>query len=273
MNMLQAVLMGLLQGLTEFLPVSSSGHLVIGGKLLNIEQSGILLDVCLHFGTLVAVCIFFWPQIRDILTTLGAVLLRKKTKDHKVLRQRRKNLMLLLCIIVSCIPTAIIGLVLEHYSDVLFNSVKLVGALLLVTGIILWLAPRRHKTPDTAQAVNPKKALIIGLVQGLAVLPGISRSGSTIAASLFLGLSREEAARFSFLISVPAILGATLLEMLKLRGDTIATELLPAMVGAVVAGVSGYFALRFFIKLLNKGKLYYFSIYCWILGLAALLFI
>lgn len=273
MNMLQAVLMGLLQGLTEFLPVSSSGHLIIGGELLGIEQNGILLDVCLHFGTLVAVCIFFWPQIRDILAALGAVLLRKKTKNKEVLQQRRKNLMILLCIIVACVPTAIIGLILENYSNVLFNSVKLVGVLLLVTGVILWLTPRKDKEPGEAKPLNPKKALIIGLVQGVAVLPGISRSGSTIATSLFLGISREEAARFSFLISVPAILGATLLEMLKLRSDGFSAELLPALVGAIVAGVSGYFALRFLIKVLNKGKLYYFSIYCWILGLTALIFI
>lgn len=270
MNMLQAVLMGLLQGLTEFLPVSSSGHLIIGGELLGIEQSGILLDVCLHFGTLVAVCIFFWPQIRDILESLFAVILRKKTKDQKVLQKRRKNLMILLCIIVACIPTGIIGLILEHYSDTLFSSVKLVGALLLVTGVVLWLTPRKAKEADEAKPLNPKRALIIGLVQGIAVLPGISRSGSTIATSLFLGISREEAARFSFLISVPVILGATLLEMLKLRSGGLSAELLPALVGAVVAGVSGYFALRFLIKVLNKGKLYYFSIYCWVLGLVAL---
>lgn len=273
MNMLQALLMGLLQGLTEFLPVSSSGHLIIGEKLLGIKQSGILLEVCLHFGTLVAVCIFFWPQIRDIITSFFAVLLRKKTYDRKELQKRRQSLFLLLCIIVACIPTAIIGLVLEHYSDALFSSVKLVGALLLVTGVVLWLTPRSAASKAAAKPLTVKKSLIIGLVQGLAVLPGISRSGSTIAASLFCGVSREDAARFSFLISVPAILGATLLEAFKLKQTGLTAELLPAIFGAVVAGVSGYLALRFLIKLLNRGKLYYFSFYCWALGAIALLFL
>lgn len=271
MNMLQAVLMGLLQGLTEFLPVSSSGHLIIGGELLGIPQNGILLEVALHFGTLVAVCIFFWPQIRDIIVSFFAVLLRKKTKDKQVILKRRKDLLLLLCIIVASIPTAIIGLVIQHYSDTLFTSVKLVGALLLVTGLLLWLTPR--KPVDKPKPVTVKKSLIIGLVQGFAVLPGISRSGSTIAAQLFMGISREEAARFSFLISLPAILGATLLEALKMKSGGISAELFPAIIGAIVAGVTGYFALRFLIKLLNKGKLYYFSIYCWILGLVALIFL
>lgn len=271
MNMIQAILMGLLQGLTEFLPVSSSGHLIIGEKLLGIQQSGILLEVCLHLGTLVAVCIFFRQQIWDIIEALLAVVMRKKDDDDAVLKKRRQSLMLFLCIIVACIPTGIIGLVLEHYSDVLFKSVKLVGVLLLVTGIILWLTPR--KPVENPKPLTVKKSLIIGLVQGLAVLPGISRSGSTIATSLFCGISREEAARFSFLISVPAILGATLLEALKLKSGGMWHELLPALAGAVVAGVVGYLALVFLIKVLNKGKLYYFSIYCWILGLVALIFV
>lgn len=271
MTMIQAVLMGLLQGLTEFLPVSSSGHLIIGGELLEIQQTGILLEVCLHCGTLVAVCIFFRQQIYDIIESLMAVLLRRKTKNEVVLQKRRHNLLLLLYIIVACIPTGIIGLVLEHYSDVLFTSVKLVGALLLVTGAVLWLTPRQPKKKPTH--ITVKKSLIIGLVQGLAVLPGISRSGSTIATSLFLGISREDAAKFSFLISVPTILGATLLEALKLRGNGLSAELPPALLGAVVAGISGYFALRFLIGVLNRGKLYYFSIYCWCLGLIALIFL
>lgn len=271
MSMLQAILLGLLQGLTEFLPVSSSGHLIIGGALLGLKQSGILLEVSLHFGTLVAVCIFFWPQIRDIIAAVWAVLLRKKTKDVKVLQKRRKSLLLLLCIIAASIPTAIIGLFIGHYSDVLFTSVKLVGALLLVTGVILWLTPRNFK--GKPKPITVKKSLLVGLVQGIAVLPGISRSGSTIAAALFLGVSREEAARFSFLISLPAILGASLLEALKMKSAGVSAELLPALAGAVVAGVSGYLALRFLIKVLNRGKLHYFAFYCWLLGFVTLIFL
>lgn len=254
MTVIQAMLLGLLQGLTEFLPISSSGHLVIAQHFLNVNDGGLFFEVLLHCATLVAVVAAYWKDLLE--------LLKKPFQKYTYL------------LIVATIPTGIIGLAFKDDFEALFNSVRTVGYMLLVTGVILLIAEYVSRNIFPSSRFKYWQAIIIGLAQGLAITPGISRSGTTIATGMLLGLKREEAARFSFLMSIPAILGASVIEAkdIVLTQYLDASLILPYLLGAVTAGISGYLAIKLLLGILNKGKLYYFSIYCWILGLATLFF-
>ena len=212
MQLQQAIILGAIQGLTEFLPVSSSGHLVLMQNLFGINEPEILFDIFLHLGTLVAICIVFIKEILSILLTIWRLPgLLRSSKSWLQLFKENEDIRIAALIITGSIPTAILGLMLERWSDQLFGSVGLVGFMLLVTGCLLALT-RRVQTEDRfIKQVTVKDSLIIGLVQGFAVIPGISRSGATISVALFLGINREVAGRFSFLLSIPAILGALIL--------------------------------------------------------------
>lgn len=256
MTFWESVILGLLQGLTEFLPVSSSGHLVIGKSLLGLDEPGVTLEVLLHFGTLLSVlCVFG----KDFLKLL------RFPKD----KTQRRFLVLL---ILGCIPTAIIGLAIGSYADMLFGSTLLVGVMLLITGGILLLItalPAGAKTIGRMQAVD---ALWVGLIQGLAVIPGISRSGSTIMAALWRGLNRETAVRYSFMLAAPVILGASLLEIKKLLETGIGQAMLINYIaGALVAFVAGVCAIKLFINLLKENKFHYFAYYCFVVGAIAII--
>ncbi len=246
----EAVVLGLVQGLTEFLPVSSSGHLVIAQALLGIEEHVLIFDVFVHLGTLIAVFTAFWADIWGILK-----------------RPFRKITALLL---TACIPTALMGLLLNDFFTALFSSLTAVACALCVTGILLWISDRFHGE-KTIEEMGFGHALAVGFFQGCAITPGLSRSGSTIFGAILCGLKRSEAAKFSFILSIPAILGAGALEVL----DMLHTESLEIswtyILGAAVAAVSGYWAIRFFIKLLEKAHLRYFSLYCWLLAAIVLL--
>lgn len=254
MTVIQAALLGLLQGLTEFLPISSSGHLVIAQHFLNVNDGGLFFEVLLHCATLAAVVAAYWQDLLE--------LLRKPFQKYTYL------------LIAGTIPTGIIGLAFKDTFEGLFNSVTTVGYMLLITGVILLVAEYVSRTVFSSKSLHYWQAIIIGLGQGLAITPGISRSGTTIATGLLVGLERAEAARFSFLLSIPAIVGASILEGkdIVLSEAVSASLILPYIVGAIVAGISGYFAIKLLLGILNRGKLYYFSIYCWVLGLVTLLF-
>ena len=254
---LQALWLGILQGLTEFLPVSSSGHLVLGQNILGVNQPDLLFDVAVHVGTLVAVLFCFREDIVSILRGLWA-------KDDQAREGRR----LLFLIVVGSVPTALIGLLFKDQFEALFSSLSAVGVALLVTGGLLMATRFAPQGRRGLNATGPGRALLVGLFQGLAITPGISRSGATISAGLYLGLDRRLAAHFSFLLSIPAILGALALELKDVEFSTVAVS--PLLLGGVAAALSGYFALKVLLKVVQKGRLYWFAPYCWALGLAVL---
>jgi len=270
MNIFQAVILGIVQGLTEFLPVSSSGHLVLFQHLFGFTEAELLFDVILHLGTLVAVFIFFRQDIYAmILSILRYCKMVFKTGSFSPAGEDQ-NLKLALLIIISSIPTAIIGLLFKKIADQLFSSVLIAGSMLILTGIILFFTRFVKSSQKGISLFSTKDAFIIGISQGLAVMPGLSRSGTTIATGLFLGLKHETAARYSFLLSIPAILGASLLEFADIAGNT-PVPVKAYMAGAFVACVSGYFALRFLFYIVKKGRLHYFSPYCIAIGIFSLI--
>ncbi len=259
-----ALILGVLQGLTEFLPVSSSGHLVLGQSILGLKEPELLFDVLLHVGTLAAVIVFYGKDIRRIAWGWCSSLLGKDSGDGAA----RTGWLLIL----GSIPAGIVGVFLGDLVEQMFASPKLAACALLGTGGILSLSePRKGGGREEAQ-MTAKDALIIGLFQAFAIVPGISRSGATIAAALMRGVAREQAARFSFLLSVPAILGAFALKIKDLEGP-LGARLLPYAVGALAAAIVGTLALGWLIRLVRGGNLARFRYYCWGAGSVALIYL
>ncbi|MFW6237940.1 MAG: undecaprenyl-diphosphate phosphatase [Halanaerobiales bacterium] len=249
MEIIKAIVLGCIQGLTEFLPVSSSGHLVIFQTLLGLDPGQLTLNVFLHLGTLVPVFIIFRHDIRDIL-------LLKKEKRY-----------LGLLILVGTTPAVFLGIIIKSYFSRIFASTVTAGNMLLVTGSLLFLAEKIPESKRKLTSFKPLNAIIVGLFQALAIMPGISRSGSTIVGALFQKLNREDAARFSFLLAIPVIFGAGAME----TGDVISrgtgdVSLLAIVIGTIMAALSGYLAIKYLLHILKQGSLIIFSIYCWTLG-------
>ncbi len=264
MDMIKAILLGIIQGLTEFLPISSSGHLVIFQNVLGLKEPELLLDCSLHLGTLLAVCIYFRSD------------LRKMANEFRRREFGGPSASLALRVLVGSVPTAIIGLVFKSFFERLYGSIASVGLLLVVTGGILIvtglvlgatkLLPRGY---GSRMQVGFRVALVIGAAQGLAIMPGISRSGITIACGLLCGLDRELAGRFSFLLSIPAIVGAV---MLQFNIEEIARiGPIPLLVGFGSADLVGFFSLKLLMGMVKKGRLHYFTPYCWIVGAIVIL--
>ncbi len=265
MTVLEAILLGIIQGLTEFLPISSSGHLVIVQALMpNFTPPGVLFDLWLHLGTLVAVIIYFRQDIKDILQSLYPV----HNADPSSRKDRRKLAGL---IIAGSLPTALIGFGFKSRLEALFELAWLAAIMLLVTGLLLWLADKITDTRRNLTQMGTLDAIIIGTVQGIAIIPGISRSGSTIAAGIYRKLDRELAARYSFLLSIPAIMGASLLEAKGLGKLWESLDVLTLASGFLCAFFSGYLAIGLLMKLVVRQKLSFFAYYCWAAGLGSLI--
>ncbi len=245
----QAILLGIIQGLTEFLPVSSSGHLVIVQMLLGLNADMLMFDVFVHVGTLVAVFVAFWSDIKQLIL-------------HPINR-------FLGLILIACIPTGLIGVFLDDIFENLFSSVVAVAIALIVTGILLVLSDSFHGE-KTIKEMKVTDALLVGVLQGVAITPGLSRSGTTIFGSLLLGLRREDAARFSFIVSIPVILGATLKEGAEMVIDHAFVMEWTYFLAAAVAAATGYLAIRLCLRLLKKQKMRYFSYYVWAVALVVL---
>lgn len=270
MEILHAIFLGVLQGLTEFLPVSSSGHLAIGQKLLGFDSPDMFFSVLLHVATLLVVLLFFKKRVGQIIKAFLGIFFKKFSKDY--FEHKR----FLWGIIVASIPTAIIGLTIQKYVIQHFDSILYVGYALIVTSFILIISDKFHGR----QKVSLPTSLVIGISQGIAVIPGISRSGATIATSVMLGIDREEAAEFSFLLSVPAILGAMLLQCYELYKqslttniyDTILPKIFPYGIGMISAFISGFIVIGLMLLFVKNAKLKYFAIYCLILGVLTVIF-
>ncbi|MBO6793067.1 MAG: undecaprenyl-diphosphate phosphatase [Balneolaceae bacterium] len=265
MDILQSFLLGLIQGLTEFLPISSSGHLALGRYLLNSDtEMGITFEVVVHFGTLCSIVIYYKTEILNLIKALfrfiGSPSIAKTDKDVKVIG----------FILISMIPAFIVGFTLKDYIEGIFMNPILVSGMLIVTGIILFLT-KFSKNPEGE--ITTKKAFLIGIAQAFAMIPGISRSGSTISTSLYLGISREEAANFSFLMVIPVIAGAMILQMGEVLEVGISnSQISSLLVGFFTAFISGYYALKYLIIILKKQGFHYFAYYCWVVGGAGLIY-
>ena len=256
MSVLDAFLLGVIQGVTEFLPVSSSGHLVIGETLLGVRMPGVGFEVDLHVATLISVLLVYRGRAASL--ALGAM--RLKPDAWKYLGM----------LVLATIPTAVIGLELGSAVEGLFKTPTGVGVALLVTGTFLWTA-RWALRRNPSRTPGPTDALLIGLAQCFALVPGISRSGATVVTALWLGIEAEEAAAFSFLMAVPAILGAAVLELPTLWGSGIQSEAGALLLGSATAAVVGVLAIWTFVRMLKKRSFHRFGPYCWAVGLTILL--
>ncbi|MEA3493765.1 MAG: undecaprenyl-diphosphate phosphatase [Candidatus Margulisiibacteriota bacterium] len=244
------ILLGTIQGLTEFLPVSSSGHLVIFQRLLDLPHS-IAFDVVVHLATALAVVVYFWKDIIDILVS------------------KRKMIWLL---IVGTIITGIIGIAFKDYFESLFSSVRATGGFLILTGVIIMLGEWLGKGKRDLGQMNIWDAILIGLAQGCAIAPGLSRSGATISASLGRNLNRSLAARFSFLLAIPAIAGAGLLQSKEIiKAGTVGIGTWPLVLGFIAAFISGLIAIRIFMSIIQKTSIRGFAYYCFIIGAIVLI--
>lgn len=280
----EALILGLVQGLTEFLPVSSSGHLVLGQYFLGIDEPGITFEVFVHFGTVMSILTVYRRRVFQLLADLIRALatpsyiveaLRPGTIEHDYTgdaseKNLKVSVRLAAFILLSMIPT---GLVYVFFGDWLaskFTDPRFVCAMLLVTGVILLMIRFR---PDPNGVLSPVKAMAVGLAQGAAMIPGISRSGSTIMAAIYLNVDRKQAADFSFLMSIPVILGATLLDVIDIVGSGASPNWVPLFIGALVAYVSGVWAIRVVLDFVKRGKLQYFGYYLFVVGTLGLIFI
>ena len=263
MSFFQSIILGIIQGLTEFLPVSSSGHLALAQALFkDFEQPGLLYDTLLHLATLLAVTVFFRKRIMRLFKAFFGLFFIK----YRLIYHEERGM--LWGIIAATIPTGIIGYLLKDMSELLFEKPIVIGYFLILTSVMLILADRATK----GGPVNPRKAFIVGIAQGLAVFPGISRSGTTIFAGMMVGISREKAAEFSFLISIPAIIGAMLLQF-KHLGTLTSSEITVYLAGMGTAFFFGILAIGVMMEIVKKAKMRYFALYCLIIGICAVVFL
>jgi undecaprenyl-diphosphatase len=267
MTMIQAMILGVVQGLTELLPVSSSAHLVFAQSCMpGFHQPGILFDAVLHLGTLVSVGYFFR---KDLVAIFSSVLpgfpMRTVPEEQQKAYQR-----LFLLILISTFITGVLGLLFQERIELLFSSIKVAAAMLFVTGLLLFVSDWKKHADKSEAAMSYPGAILIGIVQAIALIPGISRSGSTIAGGIFLGLSREAAARYSFLISIPAILGAVVLQSLHFTAIE-TQQFFPYLLGFMTAVITGLLSLKILYLFIRKANLRFFAYYCWLAGGAVLI--
>jgi len=251
MTLFQAVILGIVQGLSEFLPISSSGHLGLTQLLFGIDEHNLFFVIAIHIGTLVPVIVVYWRDIWEII--------------------RRPFQKMTLLLILATIPAVVAGLFFEDRVESALANITFLAFGFTITGLILLFSDRVRKNKKTSDEITKVDAALVGLAQAVAIFPGISRSGSTIAMGLARGINREDAAKFAFLMSIPVILGAVFLQVLHLaRGNIVAYDLnfLNLGAGILASGVSGYVAIRFMLAAVKKAKLKYFAYYMLVLALA-----
>ncbi len=287
MSILEAIIMGLIQGLAEFLPISSSGHLAIFKQVLHIEvETGLLFDVLLHLGTLIAIFVAFWKDVRmliyegfcivgdffkNIWYAVSNLFADKEHKKEYVKMAATPYRRFVMLVIVSTIPTGIIGILFQDMIETAAAGILIPGIMLLVTGVLLLVADHVDSGTLTEETASYPKALLLGVAQGAATLPGLSRSGTTITAGLLSGFERSFAVRYSFIMSIPAVLGAAILELKDFEPSMVASsELLAYAVGTAVAAAVGYISIKTMLVLVRGKKFKYFSFYCFLVGAIAI---
>lgn len=271
MNGWEAALLGLVQGLTEFLPISSSGHLVLGKYLLGIDAAGadnVTFEVFVHFGTVLSILTVYHREVRGLLgKALAAVAAPHRIAEHY---RAEEEVRTVVYILLTMIPTGLVYVLFKDFLEARFGDPRFVCAMLIVTGVLLLLTLLR-KHPDGP--LTAWKALLVGVAQSAAMIPGISRSGATICTALYLNVTPRRAADFSFLMLLPVVLGATLLKSLELAETGFTMGWVPLAVGTLVAYVSGVAAIKFLLDVIRRGNLSYFAYYCFLVGALGLLLI
>ncbi len=267
----EAIALGVVQGVTEYLPVSSSGHLVIAQRMFGITKPEIFFDIVLHLGTLSAVLIYYRNDLitawNDSVKGLTGI---RSGIPFKEVVVTYPGFRLVWLIIIGSVPTAMIGLTFRNELELAFGSVSFVGVMLIFTAILLFLTRFTEEAGKTVEKISIGDALAIGFVQGLAILPGVSRSGATICTALFLGIKRETAARYSFLLSIPSITGAFLV---KYDGGSGGIPYTTLGTGFIISAVTGYICLALLVAVVKKGGLHWFSIYCLLAGVTSYIFL
>ncbi|MEL6770209.1 MAG: undecaprenyl-diphosphate phosphatase [Bacteroidota bacterium] len=280
----QAAILGLVQGLAEFLPISSSGHLVLGEYVLGLSgdaANDITFEVFVHFGTTLSIVTVYWRRILRLISGGLKALTQPSTWGESLRAGRIEStgvgapspvvsLRLIAFILISMVPTGLVYVLFKDQLEAAFSDPRLVCGMLLVTGTLLLLTLLR-KNPQGQ--LSPVKAVLVGVAQSMAMIPGISRSGSTICTAIYLNVDRREAADFSFLMLLPVILGATLLKTLELLETGATVDWVPLLVGTVVAYVSGVWAIKVVIDFVKRGKLQYFAYYCYTVGIFGLVWL
>lgn len=282
MSLLQAIMMGVIQGLTEFLPVSSSGHLALFKILFHVDtDTGLLFDVLLHVGTLAAICIVYYRDIgrlivegcciiRDVFLNI-AIFFRnlfseEKEGYHRIVNNSYRKFVML--IIVSTIPTGIIGIMGKDTVELASEVLIVPGICLIVTSVLLFLADHIPQGTKTPKQVTYTNAFTVGIAQGIATLPGLSRSGTTITACLLSGYNRKFAVKYSFIMSIPAILGSLVLELKDFEMQNVTgTEVFYYIIGMLIAGVVGYICIKTMLVVVRQKKFTIFAVYCLIVGI------
>lgn len=271
MTYFQAIILGLIQGLAEFLPISSSGHLALLQYFFGVDSEQVLpFAVLLHLGTLISVFIIYWKDICELVAELGRVI--KDIFTGKGLRinanpTRRLGFM----IIVATIPTGIMGLLFNDFFNNLYLNIVAIAAGLIITGIILLVAEKIGKSNKGVMEMKFKHAVFVGIMQGIAICPGISRSGSTLFGGLISGLDRKFAVKFAFLVSIPSILGSVVMEAPDAFAQGMDMSLLgPVIAGVIIAAISGIAAIKWMIKVVSDKSLFGFTVYVWLVAIAVL---
>ncbi len=284
MTYLEGIVMGLVQGLTEFLPVSSSGHLAIFGKLFEMNEPGAAFDVLMHVGTLIAVCVVYFSDIKKLLVEgcklladlfynvvqlINSMINKEEVQYRRVVNSAYRKFVML--VIVSTIPTGIIGIMIKDTVDIVKSDLLIVGVCLLITACLLVICDMSEEGKKKPKNVSYADALAVGIAQGAATLPGISRSGTTIAVCTKLGFDRKFAVKYSFILSIPAILGAAVLELPEFAEEIKqGTSVGPYMLGTIVAAVVGYVCIKSLLRVVCKKKMKYFAGYCVLAGIVSI---
>lgn len=255
MDIAQSILLGIVQGLTEFLPVSSSGHLVLFQKLFGFQEAPIFFDTLVHFATLLAVLFYLRKEIWQILTNL------------------KKSINLIWLLVLGTLPAVIFALLFKDYIENSFNLVWLLSVGFFITAALLLATKFIGNEKKDMQEISWLDSFIIGIFQAVAILPSISRSGATISSALYRGIKREDAFKFSFLLSIPAIAGAMVLQVFDFNPSNLNGGFWPNALGFIFAAVFGFFSLFILERIAQKGKLHYFAVYCFVLGALILLFV
>lgn len=272
MTLFNAILLGIIQGATEFLPVSSSGHLVIFQHFLGVTEGNLEFAIVLHLGTLLAIFVAYWNSIKNMIIEFFKMIGDLFAKRSLCL-DKSKYRKYIVYILVASVPAGIIGVLFEDAIDSVFSSVAVVSVTLLITGILLILGEKvgkrnRRKIED----LGYRTSFFVGLFQMFAIMPGISRSGSTIVGGLLGGLEKEEAVEFSFLMSIPAVLGSLLLKIKDIISLGVSESILPLIIGFLCAAIIGYLSIKLLENLVQKGKLVYFSYYCFIVSIGLIIY-
>ncbi len=286
MNVFETIFMGIIQGVTEFLPVSSSGHLAIFKQFFGMSDIPVTYDILLHLGTLVAVFICFWSDIKELIINgfaiIGDVCINIYRFVKKIIKKEqgveykkiisssyRKFVML---IIVSTIPTGLIGVVFKDSVTLAGTTLLVPGLCLLITGFVLLIADTINTGSKKAKETSYKSAAFVGICQGIATLPGISRSGSTITACLGTGMDKKFAVKYSFIVSIPAILGAVVLDIKDVFSESLGGDMIVKYaIGTVIAGIVGYICIKTMLKIVKDKKFKGFAYYCFVVGAIAII--